>query len=130
MAVKNTIGNTSGIKIRDPENNAESEVDFGQVADGATTVCAEITYSSLTGVNVNATDNGENGSVTLTAGKENLITVYEDGTEPTASVQDGQGAPGAAAIALMVGPNDPPEVTIAQPLDGTTTGATASTSSA
>lgn len=86
IAVKNNVGAASKIKVRDSSNESKTEVDFGEVEEGIKTACREVSWTAIEGVNINGTDGAENGNVDLQSGKDHLITVHPDGTEPTVEI--------------------------------------------
>lgn len=56
--------------------------DFAELAPGQTTVEIEADLDDHRGINVDASDNHENGTVDLQPGVLNLIQIHEDGIEP------------------------------------------------
>lgn len=60
--------------------------DFEDLAPGKTSAEIDANLDDHRGINVDASDNHENGTVDLEPGVLNVIQVHEDGTEPTVRV--------------------------------------------
>ncbi len=62
--------------------------DFADLAPGKKSVEIEAELDDHRAINVDASDNHENGIVDLEPGVLNLIAIHEDGTEPAVTVVD------------------------------------------
>jgi hypothetical protein len=84
IQVENRGSTATKITVRSADG--EFRVDFPELKPGE--VSAEVDYegASRSGVNVDASDNHENGIVDLEPATLNVIEIHEDGTEPSVRV--------------------------------------------
>ena len=86
VAVQNESDTATKTTVRDSTNTLR--VDFAELAPGARSAFVVVDWPSYSGVNVDASDNHENGTVTLTEGRKNVVQVWRDGKEPTVMLEE------------------------------------------